>query len=527
MGEEKYRNYTSFLENNGYEVVSSLETFTTTKKLSYKCKHGHVSSITHTAFANKKAQKAPSDLCSKCATSSAKSCSFETKKLKILNSSGHILLTVDGPNVTYQCATCGQTRQSCYSNLRRSSSNRCGSCISATTKKTLDSVIEDFEQLKIEYDIPQEYRVIEYQNNKCVTFKCNNDHTFTTSYFDLKRGRRCPECADTRRSKTNVERYGAANVFAAPVVKEKIKQTCMTKYGETHHMKVESIRKKAEQTNLHKIGVKYAFHTPESFEKIRKTCVKRYGVEFPLQSKFIQIKVTQRWLEKIGANRPMSDQTYWKQCMLDKYGVDHYSKTDQFKIDYANTCLDKYGVDHYSKTDQFKIDYANTCLDKYGVDHPMKTVEVFQKVIKSSFCRKPFTYPSGRVDFILGYEGIAIAELLETYNEKDIITNVWCIPTFQYKRVSSSLRPMIQESSMSLYYPDILLPDKIIEVKSKYLYKRDKSNVIEKMKAVARTGYTCELWVYKNERKISFKRSYKLVDSEVVIEKIALEIYED
>jgi hypothetical protein len=500
MGEEKYKNYTSFLKSNGYQVVSSLETFTVTKKLSYKCNDGHVSSITHAAFANKKAQKAPNELCSQCTTRTSKSCSFETKKLKILNSSGHILLTADGPNVTYQCGTCGQTRQSCYSSLLRASSKHCGSCISTTTKKTLDSVIEDFEQLKIEYDIPPEYRVVEYQNNKCVTFKCSNDHAFTTSYFDLKRGRRCPECADTRRSKTNVERYGAANTFAAPVVKEKIKQTCLTKYGETHHMKVESIRKKAEQTNLHKIGVKYAFHTPESFEKIRKTCVKRYGVEFPLQSKFIQIKVTQRWLEKIGANRPMSDQTYWKQCMLDKYGVDHYSKSNHCKIN---------------------------CLNKYGVDHPMKTVEVFQKVIKSSFCRKPFTYPSGRVDFILGYEGIAITELLETYNEKDIITNVWCIPTFKYKRVSSSLRPMTQESSMSVYYPDILLPDKIIEVKSKYLYKRDKPNVIEKMKAVARTGYTCELWVYKNERKVSFKRSYKLVDSEVVIEKIALEIYED
>jgi galactitol-specific phosphotransferase system IIB component len=360
------------------------------------------------------------------------------------------------------------------------------------------------------------------------------------SYSDFKRGRRCPDCADSRRAKTNLGRYGVVNPFESAVVKEKIKETCLKKYGETHHMKVEEIRKKAEQTNMVKIGVKYSFHTPQSFEKIRKTCLLRYGVQFPLQSEFIQAKITQKWLEKIGAGRPMTNQTYWKQCMvdkygvdhysksnhckiacLDKYGVDHYSKTDQFKIDYANTCLDKYGVDHYSKTDQFKIDYANTCLDKYGVDHPMKTIEIFQKATRNSFCRKPFVYPSGRVDYILGYEGVAIFELLDSYNERDIITSVWCIPTFKYKRVSSEARPLLnKEYAMSVYFPDILLPDKIIEVKSAYLYKRDKQNVIEKMKAVAQTGYKGELWVYKSHKKLWFKKEFVLVGEHIVITKI-------
>src|SRR5574343_128977 len=218
-----------------------------------------------------------------------------------------------------------------------------------------------------------------------------------------------------------------------------------------------------------KIGVKYSFHTPQSFEKIRKTCLLRYGVQFPLQSEFIQAKITQKWLEKIGAGRPMTNQKYWKQCMVDKYGVDHYSKTDQFKIDYANTCLDKYGVDHYSKTEQFKIDYANTCLDKYGVDHPMKTIEIFQKATRNSFCRKPFVYPSGRVDYIVGYEGVAIFEWLESYNKQDIMTNVWGIQTCKDTRVSSKARPLLnKEYAMSVYFSDILLPDKIIEVKSAY-----------------------------------------------------------
>ncbi|CCV02272.1 zinc-ribbon-containing protein [Invertebrate iridescent virus 30] len=276
--------------------------------------------------------------------------------------------------------------------------------------------------------------------------------------------------------------------------------------------------------------------------KFKKKCFERYGVKFPLQNKFIQAKISQTFLNKIDAERPMSNQVYWKNKLLDKYGVDHYSKTDQFKVDYVKTCLDKYGVDHYSKTDQFKVDYAKTCLDRYGVDHysktdqfkvdyaktcldrygvdnPMKCTNIFKKVISSSFSRKPFIFPSGRVDYVMGYEPTVLHKLLEKYDEDDIITDVCYIPTFEYKRVSSDSRPLKNEFVMSVYYPDILLPDKIIEVKSEYHYNRDKRNVCRKMKAVAKSGYFGELWVYKSPKILSFKKTYKKVDGKVVIEK--------
>ena len=515
MGETKYCNYTMFLREHGYKIVSSFNEFKTTKKISYECEIGHTTTLTHTTFANKKSSKNPKDLCTLCGKKVGND--FDLKYNTILNLTGHRILTVDGRNVTYKCVTCNRTRSSTFSNLKKGS-RFCGACI-PNNKASMDDVLQRFEQLKLDENVPKEYKILNYVTNKEVTFRCDNDHVFKMSYSDFKRGRRCPDCADSRRAKTNLGRYGVVNPFESAVVKEKIKETCLKKYGETHHMKVEEIRKKAEQTNMVKIGVKYSFHTPQSFEKIRKTCLLRYGVQFPLQSEFIQAKITQKWLEKIGAGRPMTNQTYWKQCMVDKYGVDHYSKSNHCKI----ACLDKYGVDHYSKTDQFKIDYANTCLAKYGVDHPMKTVEIFQKATRNSFCRKPFVYPSGRVDYILGYEGVAIFELLDSYNERDIITSVWCIPTFKYKRVSSEARPLLnKEYAMSVYFPDILLPDKIIEVKSAYLYKRDKQNVIEKMKAVAQTGYKGELWVYKSHKKLWFKKEFVLVGEHIEITKIVL-----
>lgn len=66
MGETKYCNYTMFLREHGYKIVSSFNEFKTTKKISYECEIGHTTTLTHTTFANKKSSKNPKDLCTLC-----------------------------------------------------------------------------------------------------------------------------------------------------------------------------------------------------------------------------------------------------------------------------------------------------------------------------------------------------------------------------------------------------------------------------------------------------------------------------
>lgn len=134
-------------------------------------------------------------------------------------------------------------------------------------------------------------------------------------------------------------------------------------------------------------------------------------------------------------------------------------------------------------------------MDRYGVDHPMQNIKIFHKAISSAFTRKPFIFPSGRVDYVLGYEPRALKELLDYYPEKDIITDIWTIPTFDYKRVSTSLRPLNKKSVISRYFPDILLPDKIVEVKSTYLYYKDRVNVIQKSYILINGIIQVEKWL--------------------------------
>jgi hypothetical protein len=67
-----------------------------------------------------------------------------------------------------------------------------------------------------------------------------------------------------------------------------------------------------------------------------------------------------------------------------KWGVDHYSKTDDFKKKFKETCESKYGG-HFNKLDDFKKKIVNTNVDRYGVNYPIQKKEIRDKMEQSMF----------------------------------------------------------------------------------------------------------------------------------------------
>lgn len=84
---------------------------------------------------------------------------------------------------------------------------------------------------------------------------------------------------------------------------EKIKQTCLERYGESSALKVKKFRQKAKQTCLER----YGDENYNNREQFKNTCLERYGEETPLKNKqcIEQSKIT----------------------LIRKYGVDNYGKT--------------------------------------------------------------------------------------------------------------------------------------------------------------------------------------------------------
>jgi len=83
-----------------------------------------------------------------------------------------------------------------------------------------------------------------------------------------------------------------------------------------------------------------------------------------------------------------------KNTLLDKYGVEHYSKTKEYINKVKNTNIQRWGVDNYAKTDEFIKKSKKTYLDRYGVDNYTKTQDYIIKSKQTNLNRLGVEFPT-------------------------------------------------------------------------------------------------------------------------------------
>ena len=149
-------------------------------------------------------------------------------------------------------------------------------------------------------------------------------------------------------------------------INNKIRETCLLKYGDEHY----SNRIKARETCLQRYGVTSPLKSEIFKQKSKDTCLQKYGVEY-----------TGQIPEKI-------EKTH-KTC-LEKYGVDSVFKVQKFRNQSLNTCIKKYAsneddinsIVNIGQLKYVKDKMKNTCLEKYGVENPMQT-QYYKNLISS------------------------------------------------------------------------------------------------------------------------------------------------
>lgn len=155
------------------------------------------------------------------------------------------------------------------------------------------------------------------------------------------------------------------------------------------------------------------------------------------------------------------------------------------------TNLEVRGVEHPSQCPEVRAKTIATFQKNYGCDNPMQNSVVFSKSKSKSYATKHYTFPSGKVVDIQGYEDIALDELIIVHEEQDIVTEKDIIPVIKYTL----------EGKHKVYFPDIYLPkcNMIIEVKSTYTYVKEIDKNIAKAKATNNSGYKFQFWIYDNK----------------------------
>lgn len=125
------------------------------------------------------------------------------------------------------------------------------------------------------------------------------------------------------------------------------------------------------------------------------------------------------------------------------------------------TNLKKFNSISYTGTDEYKERKKETCLSRYGVENPAQCPAVRSKMKRSAFATKKYTFPSGVIVDIQGYEHYALDELLKTYDEAELLTDDEDQPEIWWTD---------SRGKRHRYFSDIYIPSakKVIEVKSTY-----------------------------------------------------------
>ena len=124
--------------------------------------------------------------------------------------------------------------------------------------------------------------------------------------------------------------------------------------------------------------------------KIKLTSLEKYGVEHYAKTNEYMDNMIKNNLIKYGTEYFVSTDDFREKSIvtnLERYGVTNFMKTEDFIIKSKEYNMQKYGVDSYTKTDEYKEKVRNTSLERYGVDNFTKTDEYLIKSKETSLLK--------------------------------------------------------------------------------------------------------------------------------------------
>ena len=157
----------------------------------------------------------------------------------------------------------------------------------------------------------------------------------------------CMACAGQKRAESNLLVYGKSSLSGDLDVREKVKKTCLERYGVEAPAQSEGVREKMQKTTLQRMGVPFASQNPDTIRKAKDTMLERYGADSYLK--------TEEGMKKV------------RQTNLQRYGVENVFQNEEIRERHKQSCLDKYGVENVFQTETVKKKSKESMVKKYGV----------------------------------------------------------------------------------------------------------------------------------------------------------------
>jgi hypothetical protein len=214
------------------------------------------------------------------------------------------------------------------------------------------------------------------------------------------------------------------------------------------------------KSNLIKYGVKSTLELDSVKEKSKKTMMKKYGVNHYSKTEEFKNII----FDKYGVKSTLeldSVKEKSKKTMLEKYGVDHYSKSGDFIKKVNICCNNKYNIDHYSKTEEFKEIIRLSVYKRYIEKDKIKILNYDKNVITSK-CEKNHIYLIDRFTLKnrLKYktEICTICNPIGSHTSSGYENQLQDFVVNNYKlNVMTTKRFIIKPLELDIYLPDLKL----------------------------------------------------------------------
>jgi len=250
----------------------------------------------------------------------------------------------------------------------------------------------------------------------------------------------------------------------------------------------DSIRNVSNNNYINKQIPKYGYYVCKNCSKVKKkiTYKNRYGVDFYSQTEEFKTKcrITNQinWGVDNFRKSPEYEVRSFKTCQ-EKWGVNYYLQNKENYNKHVEVIKDKYGVDNISKYFSVNIEKRKkTNIEKYGVSHAMQNEEIYNNYINKNFIKYfidgIFYQSSYELDFI------NFCKSLNLKIERG--------PSIKYND--------------NIYFSDFYLPDYnlICEIKSNYFYQKSIDKNLAKRDASVLNGYNFIFVIDKDYKEFNY-----------------------
>lgn len=167
--------------------------------------------------------------------------------------------------------------------------------------------------------------------------------------------------------------------------KEKIKNTCLEKYGHINVAHGEEISKRIKQTNIKKYGHEYAIKSEDVKDKIKQTNIKRYGCECTFQLEEVKSKIKETCLERYGVDNPSKNTEVKKKSLESNINGGFWFKWNDKELDSLKNYRASVRYHTYKNFSEYYYEInpkkLKISIKEYNIDHIFPIIEGWKNKI--------------------------------------------------------------------------------------------------------------------------------------------------